>query len=324
VNREAIGPIVIGVVCVFAVVFAAATLDDPETASGEGYGTGGGSGVGASEKNGSIDLKGQNRTGMLDLADQGTIPQPCVKELNSPLLSYGLLIGMVALGGFVYRRDGAVPAIAVVAIVLMPFVAAKVMLTGCPTTDQDVGVPEKLSERPSAGGGAEGAEGGSGAVVPTNVPVFVYILVGAGLLLLFTFMISTREDVVIDRVPDVFEESEEEEEDEADTGALGRAAGRAADRIETGTGVENEVYRAWVEMTRHLDVDHPHSSTPAEFASAAVDAGIDPADVDELTTQFEAVRYGGESATEDRERRAVDALRRIEREYADDDGGEQT
>jgi hypothetical protein len=80
----------------------------------------------------------------------------------------------------------------------------------------------------------------------------------------------------------------------------------------------NEIYRAWLEMTRHLAVDRPRSSTPTEFAEAAVDAGMAREDVRELTDLFELVRYGGEAPTPDRVDRARDALRRIERTY----GGE--
>jgi hypothetical protein len=72
-------------------------------------------------------------------------------------------------------------------------------------------------------------------------------------------------------------------------------------------------------MTEALDVDRPASSTPAEFASAAVAAGVDEEPIDELTAVFERVRYGGEDATADRERRAVAALRRIEERHG---GGE--
>ncbi|WP_390215270.1 DUF4129 domain-containing protein [Halobaculum halobium] len=83
--------------------------------------------------------------------------------------------------------------------------------------------------------------------------------------------------------------------------------------------MENEVYRAWREMTGALAVDNPRSTTPAEFAVAAVDAGMDRDDVDTLTDLFEAVRYGAEPVTPEREREAVDALRRIEETYADGD-----
>ncbi|GAA0244711.1 hypothetical protein GCM10009000_070570 [Halobacterium noricense] len=113
--------------------------------------------------------------------------------------------------------------------------------------------------------------------------------------------------------------SVEEAPGEEDVAAVGRAAGDAADRIESDASVENEVYRAWREMTTHLDVSDPKSSTPGEFAAAAVEAGIAREDVTELTNIFEEVRYGGEDATGEREGRAVAALRRIERTYAEDD-----
>ena len=70
-------------------------------------------------------------------------------------------------------------------------------------------------------------------------------------------------------------------------------------------------------MTTHLPVDNPASSTPAEFADAAVAAGMDREDVAELTRLFEAVRYGDEPITPEREDRAVAALRNIERSYGD-------
>jgi len=109
--------------------------------------------------------------------------------------------------------------------------------------------------------------------------------------------------------------------------ALGRAAGRAADRIDA-TDLENGVYRAWHEMTDVLDVDTPETTTPAEFADAAVAAGLDEDDVATLTDLFREVRYGDADLTDEREREARAALRRIEASYAvdgadlgPDDGG---
>lgn len=93
---------------------------------------------------------------------------------------------------------------------------------------------------------------------------------------------------------------------------IGKAAGRAADRIEADADVDNEVYRAWQEMTQYLDVSRPATSTPGEFARAAIAAGCDEAAVEQLTDVFEEVRYGGADPTADRERRAIDALRHIE------------
>lgn len=123
----------------------------------------------------------------------------------------------------------------------------------------------------------------------------------------------------------VTEESVGSEDPRGDTlSAIGRVAGEAADRLEGAASVENEVYRAWKRMTELLDVDDPDVRTPGEFRRAAVRAGMAPGDVDELTRLFEAVRYGDRQVTDDRERRAVDALRRIEETYAGDDGGEQS
>src|SRR5699024_8288810 len=93
---------------------------------------------------------------------------------------------------------------------------------------------------------------------------------------------------------------------------LGRAAGTAADRIADDRSADNEIYRAWREMIEQLDMGNPRSRTPEEFARAATDAGMAREDVIELTDVFRAVRYGGIDATDEREARAVAALRRIE------------
>jgi hypothetical protein len=105
----------------------------------------------------------------------------------------------------------------------------------------------------------------------------------------------------------------------AGAAAVGRAAGRAAERLDEEATVDNEVYRTWREMTERLDVDDPDTSTPGEFADAAVEAGLGREDVDELTRLFEDVRYGAERAADDHERRAVAVFRRIEERYAGDE-----
>lgn len=108
--------------------------------------------------------------------------------------------------------------------------------------------------------------------------------------------------------------------DAADLDGVGKAAGDAADRIERQADVSNAVYRAWREMVRHLHVPNPDATTPDEFETRAIEAGMNPRDVSELTRLFEDVRYG-EYTPADRESRAVDALRRIEDAYADADAG---
>lgn len=73
----------------------------------------------------------------------------------------------------------------------------------------------------------------------------------------------------------------------------------------------NEVDRLWLKMVRRLDVDDPETTTPTEFAREAVHAGMDPDGVRTLTGVFEEVRYGDTGVTEDRERRARDAFRKL-------------
>jgi hypothetical protein len=114
--------------------------------------------------------------------------------------------------------------------------------------------------------------------------------------------------------------TEDTPDTDADVTAVADAAGRAADRLDTDTGLENAVYRAWHEMTAELPVGSPETTTPAEFAEAAVEAGIDRADVAELTRLFEQVRYGAAPVTDERATRATAALRRIERTDGDGAG----
>ncbi len=103
-----------------------------------------------------------------------------------------------------------------------------------------------------------------------------------------------------------------------DVADLAAAAGAAADRLEKhNADVDNEVYRAWWEMTSLLDVPNPHSSTPGEFAAAAIEVGMGESYVDELTRLFEEVRYGKRDA-ESREDRAIEIFRAIEDEYGVD------
>ncbi|ELZ23204.1 hypothetical protein C475_16184 [Halosimplex carlsbadense 2-9-1] len=107
---------------------------------------------------------------------------------------------------------------------------------------------------------------------------------------------------------------------------LAAAAGRAADRLEEhNADVDNEVYRAWWEMTSMLDVADPDTATPGEFADAAVAAGMGEDDVAELTRLFEEVRYGQRDPAS-REKVALSVFRSIEHAYGErtdesDEGG---
>lgn len=104
-----------------------------------------------------------------------------------------------------------------------------------------------------------------------------------------------------------------------DLDAVADAAGRAARRIERADpdAFDNEVYHAWRAMTVALAADGDRTRTPEEFRELAVDAGMAPADVRELTGVFRRVRYGDAEPTPELEERATDLLWRIDREYGE-------
>lgn len=224
-------------------------------------------------------------------------------------------------------------ATAVLAAVILGVVAAT--LTSPVPGAQE---PDSTLERDPAGPGDDGPvqDPGTGGGETVDVPVVgisirldfdllpgwaFLALVGLGVVaLLLGFAASVRDLFSRDTVEVVDEVDADEPPDRA-ASAVGDAAGRAADRLlaDADAAVTNEVYRAWREMTHPLDVANPASSTPREFADAAVDAGLDADDVETLTTLFEQVRYGEEPLSETDRDRVVEVLRRIEATYAADE-----
>lgn len=74
---------------------------------------------------------------------------------------------------------------------------------------------------------------------------------------------------------------------------------------------QNDVAAAWYEMVDRAGVERPATKTPRQCAAAAVDAGADSDAVASLTDLFEAVRYGDAAVTDERRRRAREALDRL-------------
>jgi hypothetical protein len=230
-----------------------------------------------------------------------------------------LLGGLVAL--FLVGRwyDDALYGLALVFILGYPGFFAYLLLTSC-----GAGTPGLLPDLSRVGSPtaeeAGGLFGGDGAVTSPTLMTQLLLVLVVGLLGVVAVIVLTsdhdqltqeeEEEAVSDEQPDPPEKAG------PDVRAIAEAAGRAADRIEREGEFENEVYRAWAEMTEPLSVDHPESSTAGEFAEAAVAAGMAREDVDHLTTLFAAVRYGGAEPTPERERAAVETLRRIEATYA--------
>ncbi|WP_458206633.1 DUF4129 domain-containing protein [Haladaptatus sp. NG-SE-30] len=311
-DRDTARPIVVALLCILAIALAAATLNSAVTNDG-GSGTGFGSGPGGT------GFSENNRSSMSE--DQGAplvipIELPCFPVLMTGPAIAAILAGFLLLVGLAYRRIGFLGAFAVIGPVGVPVLLVHALLTACmvspPSRPNSSIMPGNQSNFTLPPGGSGGPGEGATSVLTPSFALFVVLgiaLVGAVVLL---FKSSGGSEI----------ETPEDEEafgGEENIAAVGRTAGDAADRIESEASVENEVYRAWREMTHHLDVSAPESSTPGEFAAAAVDAGMNRDDVSELTNVFEEVRYGGEDATGDRERRAVSALRRIERHYAEAD-----
>ena len=314
-DRDTVRPVVLALWCVLAIGLAAATLNSAvETDESGGFGTGptdsdvgvpngGGGGLG-SNNSGSV--------GGMSVPFDGT----CYPILDT-WWAILLLLGGFALGGYVaYRRLGGLGVIAYAGPVGIPLLLVHALLTGCaePGGDRSSSFLPPVNETGLLPDGGSGAPGSGEGVAITDPSVLMMVGLGVALIaaVALLFNSSSGDD------PDA-EESFAESESSGDVAAVGRAAGAAADRIESATDVDNEVYRAWREMTDHLDVSNPRTSTPAEFAAAAVEAGMAREDVQELTAVFEAVRYGGEAPTAEREERAVAALRRIQHEYAEAD-----
>ncbi|USZ69208.1 DUF4129 domain-containing protein [Halorussus salilacus] len=313
-DSDTVRPIVLALLCVLAIGVAAATLDSAvETDSGGGFGVGQ-----PAPDPGVPDQEDPDASLGGESGEFGApLDFPCYPVLTEWWAIAGLVGGFLGGAALAYRRAGPLGAMAYVGPVGFPLLFAHALLTTCTTStpeEMNVGMfGANDTSLPSGGSGAPGTGTGTTLTDPS-----VLLLVGLGVALAaavaLLFVSSGGND------PDPVEDSPDP--DSSDVAAVGRAAGAAADRIEDATDVTNEVYRAWREMTDHLAVANPRSSTPAEFAAAAVEAGMDPDDVGELTALFEEVRYGGEAPTDDRERRALDALRRIEDQYADGEGGE--
>lgn len=287
-DRNAVLPILVALIGITAVVLAATAYDTSRS-----VGSGGGSGISGS--------------------DEGLISTPANASSEAPFqfslppgaaTALGLLFGLsLLLYGIVFWRRAALMiavgaiAIAVVALLVefLKGVSFSVPATG------GFGL---------FGGQGEGPMETINPLLPSD-PVLVLI----GIALAGAAVVAIRSGV--DRALD----GDDDGGRPPGAAALGRAAGRAADHIENAAPVDNEVYRAWREMTDLLDVSDPASTTPGEFAAAARDAGMAPGDVEELTRLFREVRYGGSDPTDEYERRAVAVLRRIEAEYAADPGG---
>jgi hypothetical protein len=241
----------------------------------------------------------------------------CVPFLMTPEFILGAIATIVLLVWFLKRREGYAYAFAIVLPLVLFAMPLWWTMTDCGESNINPaggtsGALENVTDPAKVGGTA--SETTQQLMTPL---VLLGLLLVVAVVLAYLTLRASGDDTVEpeETTPEVTEATD----DEAALEALGAAAGKAADRIEEPADVDNEVYRAWREMTEHLHVENPDASTPAEFEAAARDAGMSRDHVERLTSLFLDVRYGGESPTEDRETEAVEALRAIEETYA---GGE--
>lgn len=296
-------PLLVALVCLVAIGLSGATLTSADTSMvpniaqgpdfAEGGGTQGGDGTTSEREAG---------TGIGTGEDRYIEFTRCIDLLTSPLV----VLGIVALYGLflagVARRFSAAASVLVGLTLVPPLAIGYFFLTNC-SGGSVIG---------PGGANAGGVARGLGASSPVPAWMLIPFVLG---------VVAVGAAVLVLGSNDVeeFETSTDEEDATPDDAVddVAAAAGAAADRIDTTADVDNEVFRAWREMTDHLDIPNPESSTTGEFAHAAIEAGMNRDDVLALKGLFDEVRYGQADPSADREERAVSVLRDIESTYSD-------
>ena len=294
-KRRTVEIVLVAVVAVVVVSIAASTLDSTASSSGAGLG-------GTNESGDAVFPGGPTN---VSSAAGGITPPP---EVMSIVLAVGFL------GSIWYLLRNPRKSIALFAGMAFAFLA---LLAVGELLSELIGDTPGTGEGGLLGGGFGVSGGGIQEYDSTQLPLEsleLLAVLALGVVLVGVILYVSDDPTDLDSGVEAGER-----DDVSGVGSIGRAAGDAADRIENDAEVDNEVYRAWVEMTDLLDVSHPDTSTPADFAAAAVDAGMRREDVEELTALFRSIRYGPDEATDRDERRALDALHRIESTYAPGD-----
>jgi len=306
VNRNRAFVFAVALLCVAGLAVAAATVDvprssDPATGNDTGNGAGGEAG---------------NDTQDREEGDASLTVPPFARWLALAVFAVALvttlLIGIKQVG----REDAKLLLVMIVALAVVGAVAMSIF--GQPVVPEQNSTVVNDSNDTGTTGGDSGRDVEGEPKTSLDVPI---LLVGVFGLLAIALVAAIARYSGSESAADVTLAANAGDEGGGESvGAVGEAAGRAADRLEaSGVDADNAVYDAWREMTAALSVERPATTTPSEFADAAVAAGMDREDVAELTWLFEEVRYGDEPVTDERERRATEALRNIESTYAEAD-----
>lgn len=298
--RDAARSAAIAALVIVAVAVVAATIES--TLAPESGGSGG-SGGGDTSSEGGI-LPAGNAT-----APGESLQIPFLTEITIVL---GVL-AVLALVGYLYayRRAALKTFLALTIVIGLVYLFFSVF--GFPPDSSMEPSTGLRNGSPLGGGGGDG-DGGidSGPAEQPSLPS-ILLLLGLFAALLGSILAYLRTS------SDGDTQTQADASEAVDATAVGEAAGRAADRLERDASADNEVYRAWREMTALLDIPDPETSTPGDFETAAVEAGMGRGDVRELTRLFEDVRYGDADPSAEREQRAIDVFRRIETRYTEDE-----
>lgn len=213
------------------------------------------------------------------------------------------------------RNDGATIVLAIVSLTVLAVVAASLPIAPSspdgPRDDADTPDPNSA--------GNEGSEPMGGAIpLPLVQVVFLGALGVVGSLAAVVGYYTLSRPANGGPVAPTEPPLDERETADGQLEDVAAAAGRAANRIGRAESFENEIHRAWWEMTSAMSVPDPDTKTPGEFAERAIRAGMDERDVRDLTALFEDVRYGDGEPTPDEVDRAVALLERIEASHGGD------
>jgi hypothetical protein len=306
------------VACVLAVSLAAGTLSGAESPDRDGApGSGDGAPVAGpgehpspESSNGMVRNPDINRT-----TTSGNYMPPvtgmCVSFLRSPLFVALTAVGATAAGYVVSRRLGRAAAALTLLVVVAFVLPLYGLFSQCGGSQSPPEAAVKTMKFATGETGKPVSDAAAATTRTLSLPVLVGVVGIALVVVAAAFLLRTDDDAA-DVTTSVEDEPSDDQPAGGDWTAAQAAAGDAADRIAAGADVDNEVYRAWRDMTEHVPLPAADTATPAEVADAARDAGVPAEHADALTDLFREVRYGDRAATADREQRAVDALRAIE------------
>lgn len=301
-------PILIGIICVVAIVLAAATLTTAVDVNG---GLGSGDGVGGdigNDNGGGSDSDPDDRAG--GAAGEPLFGDLCVEVTLHPLVTIAVFGGLLAVGLLLWIKTGLLAATAITALIAVPVLLIMALLTaGCADVTPAEETADSVGDAISSLGGNEGLSGngdgfGVDVTLPTIVLVVGLLLGGAALLLAVrTSSLSSEEDDDLDPA------------DPTELGFSSTDERSLVDPLDEELDPDNPVYQAWAEMAQAVAPDSATPMTPSDYAQVAIDDGLDQESVLELTHQFQVVRYGTATVTEQRKNAATDALQQLAEQH---------